>query len=171
MFRPLLAGALSLWLAGCALEPQRTTLPELAKVPASFEMSGRISIRQADRSDIAKLRWSRRSGEDTWVIASPLGNEIARIESTPAGAILAGSNADSAPSFEALTERVLGVALEPDQLAAWLHGQVPGNIPGGWKVVVDETQAAGAVTLARRLTATRGETVVRLVVDDYRVLD
>lgn len=170
MIRTLAAGVLALALAGCAMTPERTALPELSSVPASFEMSGRISIRQADRSDIARLRWSRVRGEDTWVIASPLGNEVARIESNPAGATVAGAGADSAPSFEALTERVLGVPLSATQLAAWLHGQVPGEVAGGWKVTVDETQQAGAVTLARRLTATRGDTVVRLVVDDYRVL-
>jgi outer membrane biogenesis lipoprotein LolB len=170
MIRSLLAGALALGLAACAMVPERGPLPELSRVPAAFEMSGRLSIRQADKSDIAKIRWTRRNGEDTWVIASPLGNEIARIESNPAGAVVAGAAADSAPSFETLTERVLGVALSPDQLAAWLHGEMPERIPGGWKVVVEETQAAGAVTLARRLTASRGEVVVKLVVDEYRAI-
>ncbi len=162
--------ALALWLAACAAIPAPSATPRLASVPAAFEMSGRISIRLADRSDIARLRWTRSGGGDVWVISSPLGNEVARLESTPAGATLAGAASESADSFAMLTERLLGVSLEPDLLASWLHGTLPAQAPGGWQVTLDETTPAGAVNLARRLTAIRGEVVVRLVVDDYRVL-
>jgi len=37
-------------------------------------------------------------------------------------------------------------------------------------VTIDETQKAGDVELARRLSAVRGETSVRLVVDEYQPL-
>jgi hypothetical protein len=43
-------------------------------VPKAFEMSARLSIRQRDRSDIAKLRWTRRPDSDQWVFSSPIGN-------------------------------------------------------------------------------------------------
>ena len=133
-------------------------------------MSGRLAIRQGDRSDIAKLRWQRTAGGDVWIISSPLGNEVARIESGPRGATLwqAGSAPESAQSFQALTERLLGVALDPEAIAGWLHGDSPAGA-GGWRVTVEETQKAGAVELARRISATRDDVVVRLVVDDYRV--
>jgi outer membrane biogenesis lipoprotein LolB len=135
-------------------------------------MRGRIAIRQGDRSDIAKLRWTRHPGSDTWVIASPLGNEVARIESDGRGARLAraGAPPEEAGSFASLTERLLGVALAPDEIAGWLHGEVPRASAGGWVVTLDETQPAGAVRLARRLTAQRGDVVVKLVVDDYQPL-
>ena len=136
-------------------------------------MSGRLSIRQSDRSDIARLRWTRRPGSDQWVFASPIGNEVARIESGSGGARLtrAGAGSEEAASFEALTERVLGIALDPAQLSAWLHGESrSGGLPAEWKVTVDETQPAGAITLARRVTATRGDVVLKLVVDEYRAL-
>ena len=131
-------------------------------------MSGRIAIRTPERSDIAKLRWTRRGHGDTWIIASPLGNEVARLESGPGGTTLAraGQPTMNASSFRELTENVLGVELDPDRLAAWLHGNAPQGA-GDWKVTLDETQPAGAVSIARRITATRGDVVVRLVVDDY----
>ena len=135
-------------------------------------MSGRLSIRQGDRSDIARLRWTRAAGSDEWVFASPLGNEVARIESNAAGARLtrAGAPGEEAASFSELTERVLGIALDPNQLSAWLHGRRGASgLPADWKVTIDETQNAGTVELARRVTATRGEVVLRLVVDEYRV--
>jgi outer membrane lipoprotein LolB len=160
----LLAAALT----GCAVAPPTRALPALEGVPAAFEMSGRISVRVAERSDIARLRWTRGPSGDLWVIASPLGNEVARIEADAVGARVTGALEESAPSFAALTTKLLGVALEPAELAAWLHGRVPPAAADGWKVTLDETQKAGIVDLARRLTAIRGDTVVRLVVDDYR---
>jgi len=167
---PAFAG-MSCFLAACATAPTQP-LPDLARVPESFEVSGRLAVRQEQRSDIAKLRWTRNRGADVWVIASPLGNEVARVQSDASGATLDlpdGSEV-SAPTFESLTERILGVGLDPDEVAGWLHGHAPAQSRGGWKVSIDETQHAGAVELARRLTATRGDTVVRLVIDDYRAI-
>ena len=142
-------------------------------MPAAFEASGRLAVRQGDRSDIAKLRWTRHRDSDVWVISSPLGNEVARLESGARGTTLtrAGAASESAQSFEALTQRLLGIALDPRAMAGWLHGSAPTAAPGDWKVSIDEKQRAGAVELARRLTATRGDTVVRLVIDDYRALE
>ena len=137
-------------------------------------MNARLSIRQGDRSDIAKLRWTRRPASDLWVFSSPIGNEVARIESGAGGATLlrAGAGREEAPSFEALTERVLGVGLDPRELSAWLHAQpTPRGAPAEWKVTIDEKQAAGAIDIARRVTATRGDVVVKLVIDEYRALE
>ena len=168
MIARLSAALLPLLLAACALAPPRAIAP-LAVRPPAFEMSGRLAVRQGERSEIARLRWTHRAESDLWVIASPLGNEVARIESTAAGATLnQGGEPVAAPSFAALTERLLGVPLEPAALAAWLHGDVASAVPGGWSVTLDEMQTAGAVALARRISATRGDVVVRLVVDDYR---
>jgi len=136
-------------------------------------MTGRISVRVGDRSDIAKLRWTHRPTSDAWAIASPIGNEIASIRSDASGAVLrrAGASDERAPTFAALTDRLLGAPLEPQALAAWLHGTKPGPNAADWKVTIDETQQAGSVQLARRITATRADTVVKLVVDSYRPLE
>ncbi len=164
------AWAAALLLAACATTPSAPPL-QLAAAPQSFSVSGRIAIRQDQRSEIAKLRWTREAGADTWVISSPLGNEVARIESGARGATLtrAGAAPERAESFQALTERLFGVALAPDEVAAWLHGEKP-RAGGGWIVTLDETEPAGKVTLARRVTAQRGDVVVRLVIDDYQAL-
>jgi hypothetical protein len=134
-------------------------------------MSGRLAVRQGDRSDIAKLRWTHERARDTWVISSPLGNEVARIESGARGATLqrAGAPPESASDFPSLAQQLLGVPLDPAALAQWLHGSRT-STPGGWNVAVEETQRAGAVDIARRITASRGDVSVRLVVDEYRAL-
>ena len=170
MIARVAAVALALLLGACAIAPPQP-LPELAGVPDAFEVSGRLALRSGDRSEIAKLRWTHRPGADLWVIASPLGNEVARIESDPSGATLtqAGGGGVQADSFAELTGRVLGVELDPAALARWLHGGVPAP-SSGWTVKIEETQRAGAIEIARRMSAQRGDVVVRLVVDEYRAL-
>jgi outer membrane biogenesis lipoprotein LolB len=130
-------------------------------------------VRTPEGGDIARLRWTHRPLSDLWVISSPVGNEIARIEATATGARLerADGPPEEAPSFAALSERLLGAPIEPRSLAQWLHGLEPAAGPGGWQVSIDERRNAGRMDLARRITATRGEVVVKLVVDDYRALD
>ena len=165
--------AFALLLGACALAPPKTgPLPDLAGVPSAFEMTGRLSLRQGDRSDIAKLRWTHRPRGDLWVIASPLGNEVARIESDAQGATLtqADGSGVQADSFADLTQRVLGVALAPQTLAGWLHGTAPEASDSAWDVMVEERQRAGSVDIARRMSARRGDVTVRLVVDEYRAL-
>lgn len=164
--------AAGLLLSSCAITPEATRLPDLQAVPASFEMSGRLAVRQGQRSDIAKLRWTHAGAHDEWIISSPIGNEVARIDADANEAVLrrAGSDSESAPDFSALTERILGVALDPATLAAWLHGAGDTLTKEGWSVTLDEKQRAGQVDIARRITASRGDVSVRLVVDEYRAL-
>lgn len=167
--RRIAAGIALLLLAACAAVPPPRPFPSLTSVPTAFEMTGRLAVRQGQTSDIAQLRWTRTAAGDVWVIASPLGNEVARIESTPRGAVLhsAGNDAEEAPSFQALTQRLLGVALDPAWLAQGLHGQAPEGLPAGWTFHIDETEPAGAVQIAKRITVRGNDTVVRLVVDSY----
>jgi len=163
----------ALALAACATAPPQP-LPLLAKAPRAFEVAGRISVRDNQKSDIAKLRWTRsRGGRDEWVISSPLGNEVARIESGAEGAtiVTAGSDTPWTTSFGAVTEKYLGVALDPDMLASWIHGAPVAGAPEGWKVTLDETQRAGSIDIAKRITASRGDVVVKFVVDEYRSLE
>lgn len=167
-----LAAGAAVLLGACATAPEPRPLPQLAAAPAAFEMTGRLAVRQGERSEIARLRWTHRPASDLWVIASPLGNEVARIESGSGGATLSqgGAEPQTARSFADLTEKLLGVALEPAALAGWLHGGSTDTGPDGWRVTVDETQRAGALDLARRISAVRADVVVRLVVDEYRAL-
>ena len=173
MIRSLAAGAAALLLAACAtLAPPEAPVPQLTAVPQSFEMNGRIAVRVGQRSDIAVLRWTRRGASDTWIVSSPLGNEMARIDSTPQGATLTGGGNEEqhAPSFEALTRKVLGVPIDPQWLADGLVGKTPANLPPGWQFAVDESKDAGVVRLAKRITVRNGDTIVRLVVDGFRAL-
>jgi outer membrane biogenesis lipoprotein LolB len=131
----------------------------------SFDLSARLSVRLGDKLDIARLRWEHRARSDLWVISSPLGNELARIEGEGRMVVLkrGGEAPVTSPTFAALSESMLGVALDPEDLARWLLGAAPPATPG-WQVEVEERAADGAV---RRLTAIHADTVVKLVVDSY----
>jgi outer membrane lipoprotein LolB len=172
MIARLAAVATALVLGACAMFPAQQPLPTLQSVPQGFEMSGRLAVRSGDHNEIAALRWTRNGSSDVWILSSPLGNEVARIESDADGATLfpAGGVTQQAPSFQALTQRLLGVALDPAWLAAALHGKASADLPAEWKITIDEKQSQGAVELARRITAVRGDVVVKLVVDSYRAL-
>ena len=129
-------------------------------------------MRTAEGGDIARLRWTHGPADDEWVVTSPVGNQVGRIESGAWGARLtrAGAAPEEAASFAALAQRLFGAPLEPRSLASWLHGTLPAEGAGEWRVTIDESQRAGDVELARRITARRGEIVVKLVIEQYRTL-
>ena len=159
-------------MLGCATPPLLEP-PALAKAPEAFEVQGRISVRTPEGGDIARLRWTHRPAADEWIVSSPVGSQVGRIESGPWGARLTRSDGppDEAASFAELAKRLFGAPLDPAALAAWLHGAIPAADAGDWRVTIEETQRAGEVDLARRITATRGEIVVKLVVEQYRALE
>jgi outer membrane lipoprotein LolB len=157
----------ALLVASCAAVPP--ALIPLDGLPAAFEMGGRISVAQSGRGEILRLRWSHGPQADTWVLATPVGTEVARIERRPEGLVAyrPGAAPVSATSFADFTQDLLGASLDERLLVAWLHGRpLPG--PGGWVVSIDEAQRIGDRDLARRITASQGEVVVKLVVDEYR---
>ncbi|HEX4944100.1 MAG TPA: outer membrane lipoprotein LolB [Usitatibacteraceae bacterium] len=161
--------AAAAFVAACATAP-RVPIP-LDGLPAAFEMGGRLSVAQSGQGEILRIRWSHALSDDTWVLATPVGTEVARIERDHAAEGLTvlrpGAEPMSAASFAELTQSLLGAALDERLLVAWLHGR-PLAGPEGWAVTIDESQRIGEADVARRITATRGDTVVKLVVDQYR---
>ncbi len=156
-------------LAACAAVPP-AAIP-LDGIPAAFEMNGRLSVAQGGQGEILRVRWQHAPALGVWVLATPVGTEVARIERTARGLSVQrpGAQPVTAASFAELTENLLGAPLDERLLVAWLHGR-PLAGPEGWDVTIDEARAIGETTLARRLTARREEATVKLVVDDYRVL-
>jgi hypothetical protein len=161
--------AAALAVAACAAVPP-APIP-LEGLPSAFEMAGRLSVAQSGQGEILRIRWNHSPGDDAWVLATPVGTEVARIERADGGftVLRPGATPVSASTFAELTDWLLGEPLDERLLVAWLHGR-PVSGPGGWAVTIGESQRFGATEVARRITATRGETVVKLVVDDYRAL-
>ena len=159
--------AAALVVAACAALPPAPIA--LDGLPEAFEMAGRLSVAQAGRGEIVRIRWRHGPAADAWVLATLVGTEVARIERESGGLVLhrPGAAGLEAASLAELTENLLGAALDERLLVAWLHRR-PVAGPGGWAVTIDESQRFGASEVARRVTAVRGEVTVKLVVDDYR---
>ena len=166
MTRLATMAALSLVAACTVLPPAPIPLDGL---PAAFEMGGRMSVSRSGQGEIFRIRWTHSPAAAEWVLATPVGTEIARIERSAGGLTVyrPGSAPVSAASFGDLTENLLGAALDERLLIAWLHGR-PAAGPEGWAVTIDESQRLGASEVARLITAAHADTVVKLVVDDYR---
>ena len=116
----------ALALAACATAPTQP-LPQLTKAPQAFEVAGRIAVRDGQRSDIAKLRWTRtRGGHDEWVlvVAARQRGGAHRLGARGRHDRRGGSDSAWTTSFGAVTEKYLGVALDPDVLAGWIHGRL-----------------------------------------------
>ncbi|MBL0143662.1 MAG: hypothetical protein IPP91_16535 [Betaproteobacteria bacterium] len=160
--------AAALLVAACAAVPPPVAI-SLDGLPAAFDMTGRLSVAQAGRGEILRLRWSHAPAQDSWVLATPVGTEVARIERVPEGlsVLRPGASPMAAASFSELTENLLGAPLDDRLLIAWLHGRALAG-PEGWSVTIDESQRFGTAQVARRITASHADTVVKLVVDDYR---
>lgn len=156
-----------LLVTACASVPP-APIP-LDGLPAAFEMGGRLSVARSGQGEILRIRWRHAPSADAWVLATPVGTEVARIDRTAEGLTILrpGSAPATAASFAELTGQLLGAALDERLLVAWLHGR-PLAGPEGWAVSIDESQMIGDRRLARRITASRDDTVVKLVVDDYR---
>ena len=151
---------------------------EVAVAPY-FSLSGRISVRVNDKIDSGQIRWTRGVEEERIGLYSPLGSQIAELVSDKkAGVVMLrqGTETVTSASVGELTQSLLGVRLELDRMAAWVQGVglienqatdvmlVNGE---AWRVTAERYQTSGNFRFASRLSATRGDTAVRLVIDEW----
>ena len=144
-----------------------------------FSFNGRISVRVNERVDSGQIRWQRRPDEERIGLFSPLGSQVAELVSdTRTGAVTLqqGKEKLTAASIAELTQSLLGVPLDLNRLAEWVQGiglrenEVADATLGNgdvWQVRAERYQSSGSYQFASRLVATRGDTVLRLVIDDW----
>jgi len=143
-WRWLLATGLALLLSACATPPPVTSGQGNA-------WNGRLSLQvQSDPPESVSAGFDLRGTPETgelW-LNSPLGNNLATLRWSPAGAELQrGQERIQRATLDALTTELGGAALPVSALFAWLAGHdVPVN---GWQVDLSR-QAEGRIT-ARRL--------------------
>lgn len=187
--RRLPAAVCCLLIAGCA------GLPSQPETPETFVLTGKVGVREADESFSANLLWHQ-MGEsfeiDVW---GPLGQ--GRVKLVKKGGEISlesdrGVLARGEP--EAVMRTHLGWSLPLEVLPAWVQGgplenvtatdlrqDEAGRVVGfeqlGWAVVleryqrvpVDAGSEASERELPRRVTATRGDARVRLVISQWRL--
>lgn len=144
-----------------------------------FLLSGRISVRVNDKIDSGQIRWYRRPQEERIGLYTPLGSQVAELVSdkdTRMVTLRQGSETVTAASVAELTQSLLGAPLDLDRMAAWVQGIglreneiTDATLANGdsWRVTAERYQSSGNYRFASRVIATKGEIVVRLVIDEW----
>ncbi|MBL8520602.1 MAG: hypothetical protein JNK75_07995 [Betaproteobacteria bacterium] len=143
-------------------------------------MSGRISVRINDRIDAGQIRWERDAvrGVERVALLSPLGTQVAELTRAGRHAEFRRGETRLSGEMEALTESLMGVALDLGAMAGWLQGagldaEGRGTVDSSdgrrWTLLAEGFHTAGLAVVARRLTVSSGDTVLRLVVDEWVV--
>lgn len=177
-------------LAACATGPVRITGQGEREKISDFSLEARFALRierphEEPASASGRLSWEHAGMRDRILIANPLGQGIAAVDSGPEGARLQGSDGQVRTAAHAarLIEEATGYPLPVNDLPNWLLGR-PG--PGGrlqadtagrplrledagWKVDYDyDDTAAGA--LPARLTLHRGQAIeIRLRIEEWQI--
>lgn len=176
---PVLLGAIL--MQGCAAvgtAPVATVRSSNSTQALFFTLHGRISVRVGDRLDTGKIQWSKLPTEERLQLFTPFGSQVAELVKAANGTVTLRRDQETltAATIGELTASLLGVPLDMDAIAAWSQGiglneneETEKKFANGdaWQVTAERFQAQGAHRFASRLSAIRGDTVVRLVVDEW----
>ena len=185
MARPALL-ALLLTLAGCAsIEPTTVTPAPPLELASAWSLQGRISVKAGDEALSGQLQWRHQGQQDVLMLASPLGQGLARIERSPAGVVLElpDEAPRRAPTVEVLTADALGYALPVGGLVYWIQGRADPAAP--FELSLDDfgrpahiSQDGWSIRYVkyfddrsyqpRRITLSRDDLEIRLAIDDWR---
>lgn len=180
---------LLLWavtLAGCALQPVSGPPAALraATELTSFQLEGRLQVRDGERQAAAGVSWQHGPEGDEWLLTGPLGQGLARIDAQPGRArmTLADGRRLEAPTAAELAEGALGVAAPFAEMPLWATARIrPGAevrevdpagrprrvVDRGWTIEYTEYVGEAADDLPRKIDVHRGDTRLRLIVDAW----
>jgi outer membrane biogenesis lipoprotein LolB len=191
---------LALGLTGCATNTSPTQLPSeslestAAKTAANikaayaerFQISARMSIRVGEKLDTVKVEWTRTPPDEVMKIFTPFGAQIAELSANRDGATMRYQGDKNTPQVATaatvgdLTASAMGVRLETQMLANWVQGLnlnnatnfavFPDQANAPWKVEAEGFRLIDGVKVASRITAISGDTVVKVVIDTFRVV-
>lgn len=193
MNRSVVAGLAAMLLAGCAVAPLRTPAPlpwaerrAALQADDTFALSGRVAIHAAGTGLNASLRWRQQGEVSNVTLDGPLGVGGAEVEVRGDRIELRTARGEHLEddAARAELERRLGFPLPLAALRYWVRGvPAPGEgadetidevhqrltslAQDGWLIRYREYEAAPSGDLPRRLSAERGDTRVRLVVDRW----
>ena len=148
----------------------------------TFSLNGRISVRVGDKLDSGQIQWRRTLDGERIGLYSPLGSQVAELLVDKRANIVTlrqGTETSTAASISELTQSMLGAPIDLDLLNAWVQGvglienqATDVTLANGdkWRVTAERFNVAGAggnYRFASRVTATRGDVMVRLVIDEW----
>lgn len=186
----LVAAVITLLLAGCATSPP-TVGPQISPTRdgpqvfiEQFALSGRLSVRIGDRLDSVRIEWTREGNKELINFFSPFGSQLAQVSASSEGAnLVRGDQTEYAPTVGALTQSLLGTPIDTALLSRWVQGAVDlmsvdvaavsGDRLIRWTVRAEAIRAVDGIVggrFATRITASEGDTTIRLFVDQFRPL-
>jgi len=127
-------GAIALTLAGCAALPPATApvnpevqarhLHKLDEIGA-FSITGRMAVQTEKRGFSGSLRWKHTEDGDHFALYSPLGAQVADIQSTADGVTLVTNDRKTykADTAETLLQTTMGWSLPLTGLSDWILGR------------------------------------------------
>lgn len=170
-----------IWLAGCAVTPAPVGVEPVPYL-AGWSLTGRLGIQTEAQTLSGNLDWRHLPDSDVLVLATPLGQGVARIERRFNEVMLDRPNQPllRAPDAETLTRDTLGYALPLGGLIWWVQAQPDPARPSevtrddagrivrisqdGW--TVDYLQYAE--NRPRKLSLARDTLELRLVIDTWQ---
>lgn len=185
------AAALAL-AGGCATQPQRPPLPlnwpehrAALQGVAHFELQGRVAVAAGREGFNGTLRWLQRDARTELDLNGPLGFGAVRVASDGQDFALQTGRGErlDADAARAELDRRVGFSLPLTSLRYWILGVPDPSLPaaetlgaeqrlerleqGGWQVVYQKYVVFNGSWLPQRLTATRADLRVRLLVDQW----
>ncbi|MBT9568921.1 MAG: outer membrane lipoprotein LolB [Thiobacillus sp.] len=185
MARLATALAFMLALAGCASTPPVAPVDTRAALPDRWSLQGRIGVKSTEQSLSGNMLWKHRGGTDELLLASPLGQGVARIVRDPSGVALEVPNQPvrRAADAESLTRAVLGYGLPVAGLTWWVQARpAPGStfeatrdsrnrfeqiLQDGWTINYLR-YADDAPDRPQKLALMREGLEIRLIVDSWK---
>jgi outer membrane lipoprotein LolB len=159
----------SLWLAGCATVPATLVRPPASEI-SQFVLLGRLAVRQGDARYHLAIDWRHTPGGDEILLATPLGQGVAEIVRTPAGAqlTLADKRSYAAADMDSLAQHVFGFSLPFVSIVPWLLGASDvERLPDGWVMRVVERESAAVHALPVLIELEHDDIAVRLKISEW----
>ncbi len=174
-------------LAACATVPDLQPAVALRGAPElpRFQLEGRLQVRDGERSAAVGVSWEHAPELDSWLFTGPLGQGLARIESTAGGGArmtLSDGRQVIADTAAELAESVLGVGAPLAELPRWVTARVRPQaevrtldalgrplkvVDGGWSIDYIDYVGGAPDDLPRKIDIHRGDTRLRLIVDSW----
>lgn len=173
---------LTLWLAGCAGwgvsghdDGER------------WALSGKLGLRQADQAESVLLNWSQCGEHYRLILSGPLGQQLARVQGGPEGALFWTNKADPeyTTSPRDWLDQRLGWPLPIGPLQYWIRGLPAPDSPAtreydadhqlqklqqdGWQIEYLERYRDAPSALPRRLRVSQGDRVATLVIRHWQL--
>lgn len=185
-------------LAGCAVQPPVSTrvldVTEQRALLAGlehFDFQGRVGSTRGNQGTQASISWEQRGPESLLRLAGPLGAGATRLRLTATDITITNARGEKLEGEAALAALGNQVGMQPPLAALrfWVLGLPAPDSPAqeslddggrlatlaqqGWSVTFDEYRVValpqGQVQLPRRLTASRDDLRLRLVIDKWDI--